>query len=117
MNDAEKEYCKKILEEINLEILKDNPIRNFFNARAFLSYSKGKGKKRKSVRYVILLKVKSEKKWIFWDGNGNLSRGRYLFDHWATEIFGEEFCSYLKQDPGEYLKNQILDLLEKLKRF
>jgi len=66
---------------------------------------------------VILLKPKYKEKWIFWNGNGNLSKGRYLFDKWATEIFGEKFCACLNENPGEYLRGQLLLFLEKFKRF
>lgn len=115
MNYEEKEEYEKIL----LEILKDSPILRFLNGVIFLSHSKGKNKKRKYGCWIILLKTKHEKKWFFWKirHSNYLSFKRYLFDKWATEIFGEEFCSHLSENPGEYLKNQILDLLEKLKRF
>lgn len=115
--DDKRVYEEILLREAKMEFLKDSPILKFFNARMFLSYSKGRSKKRKFPCYVILLKVKSKKKWIFWNGNGNLIQDKYLWDKWATEIFGENFCSHLSENPGEYLKNQLLSLLEKNKRF
>lgn len=113
MNNAEKEEYEKILEEI----LKDNQVLKFFNATVFMSWSKGKNKKRKNYFRVILLKQKSKKEWFSLNENGFLNGKKYLFDTWATEIFGQKFCACLNENPGEYLRRELLNLLEKFKRF
>lgn len=115
-------YEETLVEEARMEFLRSSPIWNFFDIVYFVSRSKGKKKKggkrkRKYFFSVILLKPKNKSEWFSLNEFGNLNGKRYLFDAWATEIFGEEFCSRLTQNPGEYLKQQILCLLKDFKRF
>lgn len=115
--DREEEHETILLEEARMEFLRDNPILKFFDAVCFFSRSKGKKKKRKFSSCVILLKPKSKNEWISLNENGFLNGDKYLFDCWATEIFGEEFCRGLYENPGEYLRIELLNLLTKLKWF
>lgn len=63
--DDERVYEKIFLEEARMEFLKDNPVLKFFNGVIFLSRSNGKNKKRKYGCWIILLKMKHEKKGFF----------------------------------------------------
>lgn len=115
--ESERIYEEILLEEARMEFLKDSPILRFFDVAVFMSRSKGRKRKRKFFSWVILLKPKQKNEWILFREDGCLNGRKYLFDKWATEIFGEEFCGCLSENPGEYLKEQLLPLLDKLKRF
>lgn len=120
--DEKQAYEEILLEEARMEFLNSSQILNFFDIVCFVSRSKGKkkkgrNKKRKYPISIILLKPKNKDTWFSLNESGNLNGKRYLFDAWATEIFGEEFCACLSENPGEYLKQQILCLLKDFKRF
>lgn len=115
--DNERIYEEVLLEEAKTEFLKSSPILKFFDAVCFVSRSRGRGKKRKNYHYVVLLKSKHINEWISLNEKGFLNGKKYLFDTWAAEIFGESFCANLNENPDEYLRRELLNLLEKLKRF
>ncbi len=105
MEDHEKE----ILIEIEKEILRENPIVQFFEIVQFYSRSKGKRRKRKFPKKIILIRPRGEKRWFFWDGESDCS---LPWDEWARETLKFSQENY----PGDALRFEINDLLESFQR-
>jgi hypothetical protein len=100
-------------ENVKRELREEDPVIQNISAVSFISRSKGRGRKRKFPKKVILIRIKPSKKWYRY----NDEKLNLPWDDWATEIFGnadrweiEENDSYLLF-PGEYLRKYVLDLL------
>jgi hypothetical protein len=97
---------KVILEEIDRELLQDDPVVEFFEAVQFQSFSKGRKRKRKVPKRIILIRPSGAKRWFSWDGEDDCS---LPWDEWATEAIGFSQTDCL----GDDLRSQVLDLLER----
>jgi len=103
------EYWERVaLKEVENELLKEDPIVNAFEVRRFCSFSKGKGRKRKFSKLVILIRPKGGNGWFSWDGEDDCS---LPWDEWATENLDS---LQTDEHPGDFLRIQIINLLDKL---
>jgi hypothetical protein len=104
-----EDYEKEILIEIERELLKEDPIVQFFEIVQFQSRSKGKGKKRKFPKRIILISPSGGKRWFLWDGESDCS---LPWDEWATEVFefSRERCL------GNILRSEISNLLDNFQK-
>ncbi len=100
-----EDYEREILIEIEKELLGEDLIVQFFEIVQFQSKSKGKGKKRKFPKRIILIRPRGEKKWFFWDEESDCS---LPWDKWATEVFEFSKERYL----GDVLRSEINNLLK-----
>ncbi len=105
MEDHEKEA----LIDIEKELFQEDPAFQFFEIVQFQSKSKGKGRKRKFSKRIILIRPRGGKKWFFWDGESDCS---LPWDEWATEIF--EFSQ--ERYPGDVLRFEINNFLDKFQK-
>ena len=104
-----EDYEKDILMEIEKELLQENPIIQFFEIVQFYSRSKGKRRKRKFPKKIILMRPRGGKRWFFWDGESDCSLPG---DEWATEVF--EF--FQEKKLGDALRSETHDLLKKFQK-
>ncbi len=102
---------EEALREVEKEILKEDPVLDFLEAVRFQSRSKGKGRKRKFSKEIILIRPRGGKKWFFWNGGDDYGPP---WDVWATEIFSS---SRIKDWPGDSLRRHVADLLDLFGRF
>ncbi len=104
-----EDWKKAILAETDRESLKENPVVQFFEIVQFQSRSKGRRRKRKFPKRIILIRPRGEKKWFFWDGESDCS---LPWDKWATEVFEFSKERYL----GDVLRSEINNLLKGFQR-
>ncbi len=101
-----EDWERAILQELERELLQEDPVIQFFDVVQFQSYSKGKRRKRKFPKNIIFIRPRGTRKWFSWDGEADCS---LPWDQWATEVIGL-FQTTL---PGDTLRSQVLDLLDR----
>lgn len=104
---AEKAWQREVLQALDREMVGACPITRFLHGVRFLSTSKGRGRKRSHVSEVILIKY-GLGRWRTWNGGDD---GNIPWDEWAQEIFNEDFLDSLRVPPGDYLRYEVLRML------
>ncbi len=104
-----QEYEREILKEVERELLKEDPIIQFFEIVQFQSKSKGKKKKRKFPKMIILIRPRGSKRWYFWNGESDCN---LPWDEWAIEVFEFSQEKYL----GDALRSEINNLLNNFQK-
>jgi len=82
------EWDQLTLNEIQRELLGDNPVRRWMHGVRFVSMSAGRSRRRRP-RTVTLLQYDGDRRagrWRFWRGEDRQDGGRIPWDQWATEI-------------------------------
>ncbi len=115
-----EKYERKVLKEIQRQELDNNPVAQWMHAVAFVSRSKGKGRKpRRYLKEVWLIQCNGDlqaKRWRSWGGEDQYhfhprtGRARLPWDEWATEILDPALCEALSTrgiNSDEYLRVEV----------
>ncbi len=101
-----EDWKRTILQEVEREVLEEDPVIQFFEVVQFQSYSKGKGRRRKFPKNIIFIRPRGTGRWFSWDKEADCS---LPWDKWATEVIGFSQANLL----GDTLRSQVLDLLDR----
>lgn len=88
------EYEQEILAEIELEVRNRNPVHQAFRLCSFVSYSAGRGRRRKEPREVTLVIYKSTGKAVTFENFAADTAGEY-FDGTYPDMSEHELLSEL----------------------
>ena len=95
----------------------DRRLSDAMEVRMYTSWSRGRGRpRRRWPRTVILIRLKGESRWWFWDTDRRPPKIRW--EVLANEIFGEDFCEGLSARgirPEDYLRQEILRMAKEKK--
>lgn len=106
--DEELEWQRDVLAELDAELRGYQPLAQYIHGVRFVSRSFGRGRARQYPRVVILVKLGGGK-WKYWNGGD----GREVpWDELAQEVYSQGFLDSLKEPPGDYLRQQVLRILE-----